>query len=593
MYTQIDCLPGQSVPDITAEVRAQTLPANDWMARSSLDPLLNDVWANAQTAAGEWVDEKIALTCVAVYAAVKVLSETMATFPLVTCSVLADGSEVPNLDNPLYKVLRHRPNKEISAFNWKEVKQSHLCTFGNAYSEIQRNRNGDPIGLWQRTPDRFRPRRHADSHEIYYEYSQPWAGLVNLEASEVVHLAGLGFDGLMGYSVVRVMAESIGCAIGAQRFAAEFFKNDAKPGGVLEYPGQLSDKSFERLKQRWQQSGGTIGQRHRIRILEEGIKWITTQISPEDAQLLVTRKFGVEDVARGFRIPPHFLQDLEHATFSNIEELGLQFLTYTMLPWVERWEDELNYKLLGNDPERVIRFMTNRFLRADVTKRSAAYVQGRQWGWYSANNVRRKENEAPVEGGDEYLSPLNMVPVRQLAAMYGDGADGKKSPTGDSLDGAADRNAALTVAVSRAQRAYSRMALDVAARILKREANALRGAIQKHLQRAEGADREGFAAWSVTFYQGHAEYSRAAIGPLVASAGGALNAVYGDDGHVAQHEALAGRLARQLAGESRELLGQEPSPAKLLAAVEAWPQTRAAEVADSLLLQTAVAALKN
>lgn len=558
LITTIDCLPCAPA-DARALFSPAAAPADPIMARALGDPLLIDTWPAERSSSGEWVDERIALTFLAVYACVRVLSETLATLPLDVCRVLPDGSEIPDPDDPLHAMLRHRPNKETSSFVWKETKQSHLCTWGNCYSEIQRNRGGAVIGLWQRTPDRFRPRRRPDTHELYYEYLQPWGGLVELDPLEVVHIPGLGFDGLMGYSPIRVMAQSVGLGLGAQRFAAEFFKNDARPGGVLEYPGIMTDQTFSRFKERWQQTGAAAGTRHRLRILEEGMKWVATQVSPEDAQLIATRRFQTEDVCRAYRVPPHFVQDLEHATFSNIEELGMQFLIYTILPWVERWEDELNYKILRNDPRRVIRFNLFRFLRADVSKRTAFYTAGRQWGWYSSNDIRRAENLPPIAGGDVYLSPLNMVPVDRLGAIYDKPENKKETPP------AAEEKPARARAAELVERAYGPLFADAARRLLKREQHAYDGAAEKR----SGQD---LVTWAEQFYAAHRAWSAEAWLPVVEAAGRALllpsacgRGAGGEGGDTVSPDAkrwsdLAGRIAANVAAGSIDEIRRGRAP---------------------------------
>jgi HK97 family phage portal protein len=239
-------------------------------------------------------------------------------------------------------------------------------------------------------------------------------GKETFDDSEIIHIVGLGFDGVIGKSVLEAAKESIGLGLAADQFGGSFFGNGANVSAVLTHPGRLSDEAYKRLIRSWTQRNAGLDNAHKTAILEEGMKVEKMSISPQESQFISTRKFGVEDIARFFRIPLAYLGSLENSsTRANIEEQGIQFQRNTILPWVKRWEAEFNRKLfVGNDAERYyIRFNMDGLLRGDIRSRYEAYTKGRQWGWISANDVRKMENLAPIDGGDAYLQPMNMVEV--------------------------------------------------------------------------------------------------------------------------------------------------------------------------------------
>ncbi|GAH63372.1 unnamed protein product, partial [marine sediment metagenome] len=253
---------------------------------------------------------------------------------------------------------------------------------------------------------------------LYYEVDKPEGGQANLAPENVLHIKGLGFDGLVGYSPVRYHAEAIGLAQAAQEFAARFFDQGATPSGILEHPGKLSELAQTNLKKSMERKHTGLDQAHRIMILEEDMKWHQMGVPAKEAQLLETRKFSVADIARIFQVPPHMLAEMDKATFSNIEHQGIEFVTQTLFRWMRRWEMEAGEKLFtgAERATHFAEFLVEAFLRGDTLSRYRAYHIGRQGGWLSANDVRERENMNPVDGGDEYLAPLNMAPV---------GGDGK------------------------------------------------------------------------------------------------------------------------------------------------------------------------
>lgn len=253
----------------------------------------------------------------------------------------------------------------------------------------------------------------------------------------MLHIPGLGFDGLVGYSPIAMAKNAIGMAIACEEYGAKFFANGAAPGGVLEHPGTIKDP--QRVRESWQSTFGGSGNANKIAVLEEGMKYTPIGISPEQAQFLETRKFQINEIARIFRVPPHMVGDLEKSSFSNIEQQSLEFVKYTLDPWVIRWEQSIQRSLLSKDEKAVyfVKFNLEGLLRGDYQSRMNGYAIGRQNGWMSANDIRELENldRIPAEdGGDLYLINGNMLPLKNAGAFANTPTDdGKEEKTDEEI----------------------------------------------------------------------------------------------------------------------------------------------------------------
>lgn len=390
-------------------------------------------------ASGVTVNEQTALTYSAVYAAIRVLAETVASLPLHVYR--QDGrSKVRATDHPLYDVLHSRPNPVMTSFELRETMMGHLLTGGNAYAEVVRDRAGRVIELWPLRWDRMRIVVGADGRTLHYMYRDSRGQ--EMEIPEVLHIRGLSGDGVVGYSPIRLAREAIGLGLATEKFGASYFGNGAQPGGVLKTPNALSEKARQNLRESWEATHRGPSRAHRVAILEEGLEWQQIGIPPEDSQFLETRRFQVSEIARIFRIPPHLLGDLERATFSNIEQQSIEFVVHSVRPWLVRWEQAIEQRLMTEEERRAgfyVRFNVDGLLRGDIKSRYEAYAIARQWGWYSANDIREKEDEDPIEGGDEYLVPLNMVPAGQASPAVppqdsgGNGARMRRPDSGHAM----------------------------------------------------------------------------------------------------------------------------------------------------------------
>ena len=388
------------------------------------------------TTSGNRVTEQSAMQMTAVYACVRILSEAIAGLPVHLYHYTETGSKEKAVGHPLYFLLHDEPNPEMTSFVFRETMMTHLLLYGNAYSQIIRNGKGEVIGLYPLMPNRMTVDRD-DKGQIYYQYQVSDSdaptmkeGTVNLKKEDVLHIPGLGFDGLVGYSPIAMAKNAIGLSIATEEYGAKFFANGATPGGILEYPGTVKDP--DRVRESWNK-GFSGRNSHKVAILEEGMKYTPISISPNEAQFLETRKFQIDEIARIFRVPPHMVGDLEKSSFSNIEQQSLEFVKYTLDPWVSRWEQNMARSLLTAEEKQnyFIKFNVDGLLRGDYQSRMNGYATARQNGWMSANDIRELENldRIPAElGGDLYLINGNMTKLEDagIFAANPDTLDGEE-----------------------------------------------------------------------------------------------------------------------------------------------------------------------
>lgn len=380
-----------------------------------------------RTTSGRPVNERTAMQTTAVYACVRILAEAVASLPLHVYEYQDDGDKKLVHDHPLYYLLHDEPNPEMTSFVFRETLMSHLLIWGNAYAQIIRDGAGRVLGLYPLLPDKMEVQRD-DKGNIYYVYSRnsdenptfKEYGNIKLKAEDVLHIPGLGFDGLIGYSPIAMAKNAVGMTLACEEYGASFFANGANPGGVLEHPGVLKDPS--KVRESWNSVYRGVSNAHKIAVLEEGMKYQQIGIPPEEAQFLETRKFQINEIARLYRIPPHMVGDLDKSSFSNIEQQSLEFVKYTLDPWVIRWEQSLQRSLLlpGEKGKYFIKLNVDGLLRGDYQSRMNGYAVGRQNGWFSANDIREMENMNPIpdeEGGNLYLINGAMTKLADAGAF--------------------------------------------------------------------------------------------------------------------------------------------------------------------------------
>lgn len=396
---------------------------------------------------GKPVTERSAMQLTAVYSCVRILAEAIAGIPVHVYRYTENGGKEKAMDHPLYSLLHDEPNPEMTSFVFRETLMTHLLLWGNAFSQIIRNGKGEVIGLYPLMPNRMTVSRDENG-QIYYRYNTSKddaptmeGSIVDLKPSEVLHIPGLGFDGLVGYSPIAMAKNAIGMAIACEEYGAKFFANGATPGGILEHPGTV--KNPERVRESWTAAFGGSSNSNKVAVLEEGMKYTPISISPEQAQFLETRKFQTNEIARIFRVPPHMVGDLDKSSFSNIEQQSLEFVKYTLDPWVVRWEQAIQRALFSIDEKKeyFVKFNLEGLLRGDYQSRMNGYSIGRQNGWMSANDIRELENMDRIpeeEGGDLYLINGNMLPLKHAGAFANiqtnTETEGKQSEEQEVLD---------------------------------------------------------------------------------------------------------------------------------------------------------------
>ena len=396
------------------------------------------------SSSGKAVTERSAMQMTAVYSCVRILSEAVAGLPLQIYKYTDAGGKEKAIDHPLYHLLHDEPNPEMSSFVFRETLMTHLLLWGNAYAQIIRNGKNEVIALYPLMPNKMTVDRDVNG-QLYYTYFRGTdeaikdkEQFVTLRPSDVLHIPGLGFDGLVGYSPIAMAKNAIGMAIACEEYGAKFFANGAAPGGVLEHPGTIKDP--QRVRESWQSTFGGSGNANKIAVLEEGMKYTPIGISPEQAQFLETRKFQINEIARIFRVPPHMVGDLEKSSFSNIEQQSLEFVKYTLDPWVIRWEQSITRALLSPTEKKkyFVKFNLEGLLRGDYQSRMNGYAIGRQNGWMSANDIRELENLDRIpdeEGGNLYLINGNMLPLRDAGAFANtpENDDGKEENSDEEI----------------------------------------------------------------------------------------------------------------------------------------------------------------
>ncbi|MCZ7414305.1 phage portal protein [Streptomyces sp. WMMC897] len=367
---------------------------------------------------GVRVDAETALTYSAWYGAVRVIAEDVAKLPLQLYERMRPRGRRRATGHPLYGLLHDAPNDMMSSVVLRETLQGHALNQGDGVAHLVLDKKtGEIEEIWPLRPDRLEVRvlRTGPGRlQRWYIYRDEVNGIyAKLPAHEVLHVGGLGFDGVRGYNPIYLAANSIGLGLATEHHGARFFGNGSRPGGVLTHPQRLSEEARKRMTADWENLHRGLDRQQRIAILEEGVTWQAVGVPNDAAQFLETRKLQVTEVARWMRLPAHKINDLERSTFSNIEQQQQDYLDNALDIWLVRWEQAiLTQLLLREERERYYpEFLRAALLRGDLKARYDAYAVGRQWGWLSANDVLEMENRNPIPGGDQYLVPLNMVPV--------------------------------------------------------------------------------------------------------------------------------------------------------------------------------------
>lgn len=523
------------------------------------------------------VNEDTALGSTAIWAAVRIISETVASVPLGVFERREDDGRDIRRDHPTHRILHSSPNPMLTAMEFREMQMANLLLAGNSYAEIVRDGAGRVAELWPIWPQRVEIQAQDD--RVLYRITVPGGKDEFLKPHEMLHIRGMSRGGLAGLDPIATTAESVGFTLALEKFMAMFFGNSARPGGVLQHPGKMSEDAQKRFKEGWESAHRGLDNSHRVAILEEGMTWAQQGVSPEQAQTIESRKFQVTEVARIFNLPPHLLRDLERATFSNIEQQSIEFVTYTVRPWAVRLEQRYDKQLISEREQEKLftKHILEGLLRGDIKSRFESYSIARNGGWLSANDIRALEDQNPIPDGDTYLVQGAMIPV----ADAGTDANAARMEQRTEKRTMQDRETVRD--------AYTDIFQDVADKVVRKEVNALRRAVKKHI-RAVG-DLQVFMA---EFYEGHAEevskaFARSLLSLSKIMQGQAANEVGGEVGLTDPVKEFTQEYADSLGrkwdassvGQLEEII-RDTDPAELEAAMlqrlDEWEATRAEKV---------------
>ncbi len=388
--------------------------------------------AGSQSLSGENVTESTALTYSAVYNAISLISGTIGALPLHLMQRKGDKKQMRD-DLRLYRVMHDQWNPYMTAMAGREAMTAHILAWGNGYAEKVRNGYGEVVELWPITPNRVLP--EMKDGELVYRITMPAGGDVTLPRDKVLHVPGLGFDGFVGYSVIAMARKSISLGMALETFGAQYFGQGTHPGVIVSHPGKLGKEGYDNMKNALTTTYSGLGNAHRLMLLEEGLKLENVGIPPNDSQFLESRQFQIPEIARFFNVPPHKLKDLSKSSFNNIEQEQMSFVTDCILPWIVRLEQNFGNQLL-TDSDRSLSgygrlYFKHSFeglLRGDMAARGAFYAALFSIGALSPNDARAYEDKDPIQGGDEYFVPLNMVPLSMVKEQFKRKLEAPKEP---------------------------------------------------------------------------------------------------------------------------------------------------------------------
>lgn len=498
--------------------------------------------------AGVDVNGTTAMSISAVWNAVNLIAGSgVASIPLKVFKETEKGREDAS-SHYLYRLVHDEPNKYMTSFTFRETLMHHVLLWGNAYAEIEWDRSGRPVALWPLSPIEMQVT--VENGEPVYRYKGQ-----KLDSTDLIHVPGLGFDGIKGYSVISMARQSFGLAIATERYGGSFFGNGAWPGLVATYPNALSPAARKNLTDSLNSLHRGPDRAHSTMILEEGATVTKVGIPPEDAQFLETRNFSVVEVARWFNIPPHKIKDMGRATWGNAEQMNVQFVVDCLRPWYVKLEQEFNRKLVSKEQRGVIciEFIPEGLLRGDIATRYASYATGRQWGFLSVNEIRKFENmnPLPAEIGDQYLAPANMVPADQL------GAEPDPAPA-PAADAPPDQAGAVRASIRA-------IVVEAAYRMARKEANEARRAAKSP---------EKLQAWAERFYVDHVEQLVEAVGP-------SLRALYQSSGVAEPNlQAVFGAISRRHAEAILTLPASSRQEQEVEKLVSGWEVHLPVEISD-------------
>jgi len=360
--------------------------------------------------AGNDITNDKALTLTAVWCAIRLLAESVSAMPISVFTKQDNGDKIEDVKNPIYNLLKFKPNFYQDKVTFFEYMMLSILTEGNSYVKIIRNNSGTPTQLIPLNPNDVTV--VVKDNELFYQINN--FGV--LDSSDILHIKTLTDDGITGISPLQQCAKSLKWSESLEEFGNTFFANGAKPSSILQTDRALSDSALTRLKSSFNNSYANLKNSNSTIVLEEGLTFKPLSLSPDQSQFLASREFSIAEVARIFRVQPHLLMDLTKSSFNNIEMQSQEFLTYTLMPYINRIEAQLNLKLFRSNQlgKTFVEFNVNGLLRGDAKTRSEAYRTAITNGYMSINEVRRKENLNGIDGGDKHFMQLNMTTIQKI-----------------------------------------------------------------------------------------------------------------------------------------------------------------------------------
>lgn len=462
------------------------------------------------TKAGVAVNNDTALQLSTYFACVRNISEDIAKLPLNLYKPIKPQGKEKLQDHPLYRLLHYEANGEMSAMTFRETLSAHALNWGNGFAFIERKRFGEIVALWPLRPDRVKPYR-KDNGQLLYEITDDYGAKEDFQPYDILHIHGLGFDGVIGYNVARYAREGVGSIKAAEEYGAKFFANGSISNGILEIPAAMKDTAKKNLAESFQKSYGGSQNSNKMIVLEEGVKFNKTSIPPEEAQFLETRQFSVPEICRWFRMPPNKVADTTRAQgWSTLEQLNTDYVNDCLMPWFVNWEQEIYRRLLTVEEKKqglFAKHVADALLRGDTAARNASYTAGRTGGWLSADDIRELEdmNPLPDGKGQIYLQPLNMVEAGTEPPQQEPVPAPEQEPPPEE---AVVNPVTINVIMPKNEPPKEKMA-DVIREAIAEDCSARIAAseiaeLEKHIKKA--GDKDGFDNWLEGFYEKHERF---------------------------------------------------------------------------------------
>lgn len=567
--------------------------APDWLA---------DALGGAPSPTGVRVTPEKALGITAFWNGVRIISQTIASLPLEVYERMDDGSRRLAREHPVYRLLHVRPNPYMTPFTFKEIRAAHVLVWGDSFAEIERDRAGRPIALWPLLPDRTGV-EVRDGKKVYWTIVN--GVKVYLSADRVLHVPGLGFDGLRGYSVLKLFRDSLGLTVAANEYGAQFFGNSGRPSGVLVHPGKLDDAERARIREEWNQLHSGLTKAQRTAVLWGGMKFEPITMPPEDAQFLQTRSMQIDEVARILNINPILLQKTDGATTwgTAISQFLVAFAKFTITPWLEREEDVLNYDLF-TEQERgryYCKYNVAALLRGDLKTQAEILEIERRNGIINADEWRELTERNPLPGGQGklYFMPLNMAPIQDIADRP---PENLPAPQRSLQRSTYTEERALAIR-QRLREAHLAAFEDGARRFVRPEVQALRRAIKRAIQ--SGDPKRALNDWIDQFYPDHRQTIYRVMLPLVTALAAAVAEVAFDEVGAqpvavdefarAYTDNLAQRELNSSIGQLRTLIAEtavEVLEETLTTRANEWEEKRPGKVAANEVVRVAAGAAR-